>query len=73
MTTRNNEIKTDLSQKSEIKKIREDIRKNINNSREKLRELIFEIAKEYGGSALHYNELIDDIYSQDFGELIEKK
>lgn len=44
-----------------------DAKKHIKNSREKLRALIWELAKDYGGSVLHYNEKIDDIYSQEFG------
>lgn len=47
--------------------LHEDVREAILQEREDLRNLIFELAKVYGGAILHYNEKIDDIHSNRFG------
>lgn len=47
-----------------VKHVKEAIKKE----REDLRKIIWEIAKDFGGSILHYNEVIDDIHIKRFGK-----
>jgi len=45
-----------------------DIREKILKQRERLRELIWELAQDFGGSVLHYNDRIDDINLEIIGD-----
>ena len=43
------------------------VKQAIEKEREDLRAIIWELAKEHGGSVLHYNDRIDDIHLKRFG------
>jgi len=44
------------------------LKEAVSNLREDLRAIIFEIAQEWGGSVLHYNDKIDESFNKRIGE-----